>query len=637
MKKIIPITFFMLLVLIVGAKDMKILSPDKKIQLTISTGSANRPGLNYSVMFKGRVVLAASPMGFEFEHEIPLSNHLEVVSVNEKLNNTMWKPVYGERSSYPDFYRAVTIQLKETTKPFRSFSIDCRVYNEGLAFRYNINTNKPLTITRELTGFQFTDDHPSWIAQHSQASYVEGKVSKTMNELERPYVIKTQPDCFVALGEAALTDYTQMRFSRSAIDSLLLLAALKGKVLFDHSFSTPWRYVMIAESEAKLLENNYLVLNLNKPNALKDVPWIKPGKVIREVTLTTTGGKACIDFAAKHKLSYVEFDAGWYGHEYDNAASALAVNVDTSRSPGPLNLHEIIDYGKQKGVGIILYVNQRALSKQLDTILPLYKSWGVKGIKYGFVNVSSQAHITWLHEAIRKAAAHQLMLDIHDDYRPTGYSRTYPNLITQEGVRGDEESPDNRQALITIFTRMLAGAADATNCYFAPRVNQMGSHASQMAKAICIYSPWQFVYWYDRPVGSPLGKGGAGTNTSAAKTAVPVIEEIPDLGFYDALPTVWDDTRVLEGKIGAYATIARRNGDNWYVGSLTDQARKFSLAFSFLKKNVKYEATLYADDDSLQTDTKIYIRRIKVDSATVLDLDLKNKNGVAIIIKALNR
>jgi alpha-glucosidase len=636
MKKLIPIVLFLFLSLIVRAKEIKILSPDKGIELTLNAGTTSKPGLNYSVKFKGRVVLAASPLGFAFEHELPLSKGLELVSANEKLNNTSWKPVYGERNSYRDLYRTVTIQLKETTKPFRSFSIDCRVYNEGLAFRYNINTSKPLTITRELTGFQFTEDHPSWIAQHAQASYVEGKISKTMNETERPYVIKIRPGCFVALGEAALTDYTQMRFSRSATDSLLLLAALKGKVVFEHSFSTPWRYIMIADSEAKLLENNYLILNLNKPNALKDVSWIKPGKVIREVTLTTTGGKACIDFAAKHNLRYVEFDAGWYGHEYDNAASALAVNVDTSRSPGPLNLHEIIDYGKQKGVGIILYVNQRALSKQLDTILPLYKSWGVKGIKYGFVNVNSQAHISWLHEAVRKAAAHQLMLDIHDDYRPTGYSRTYPNLITQEGVRGDEESPDNRQALITIFTRMLAGAADATNCYFAPRVNQMGSHASQMAKAICIYSPWQFVYWYDRPAGSPLGKGGAGANHSAVKAIVPVIKEIPDLSFYDALPTVWDDTRVLEGKIGAYATIARRNGNNWYVGTLTDQARKFSIAFSFLKKNVKYEATIYADDASLQTDTKALIRQVKVDSATVLDVELKDKNGAAIVIKALN-
>ena len=261
-------------------------------------------------------------------------------------------------------------------------------------------------------------------------------------------------------------------------------------------------------------------------------------------------------------------------------------------------------------------------------LLPLYQSWGVKGIKYGFVNVGSQQHISWLHQAVRKAADHRIMLDIHDEYRPTGYSRTYPNLMTQEGIRGDEESPDSQQLLTTMFTRMLAGAADMTNCYFAPRVEKMGSHASQMAKAICIYSPWQFVYWYDRPSGSPINKGGAGSAAS-------VIAEIPDLSFYDELPTVWDDTKVIEGKIGEYGTIARRNGDNWYIGSITAKDRSFNLPLRFLNKNWKYEAIVYADDASLHTATKVAIRRMEVNAATILNIKLLAKNGQAIIIKRL--
>jgi alpha-glucosidase len=230
---------------------------------------------------------------------------------------------------------------------------------------------------------------------------------------------------------------------------------------------------------------------------------------------------------------------------------------------------------------------------------------------------------------VREAAKYQLMVDIHDEYRPTGYSRTFPNLLTQEGIRGDEESPTNHQVLETMFTRMITGAGDQTNCYFAPRVAMMGSHGAQMAKAICIYSPWQFIYWYDRPTDSPIQKGGAGTSAS-------VIQEIPDLSFYDALPTVWDDTKVMEGAIGEYGTVARRKGDNWFVGSLTYQARTLLLPLNFLKKNQRYEATIFADDPSLLTPTKLSIKKVTVSASTVLNFKLKYMNGLAIIIKPLN-
>lgn len=626
--------FLLLLWLIAGtvvnAQEVKVVSPDKKTVLSIDTRLTNTSELSYSITSKGSMLIAPSPLGLEFENEDPLSANLAIVGVHKKKVKHSWKTVYGEKNLYPDNYSEAVIQFKENVTPFRSFSVTCRVYNEGVAFRYNLKTNKHIIITRELTGFQFNNDYTSWIVGNAQGHYIKGSISKTGSGCERPYVIEINDNRFIALGEAALTDHARMKFSRSVTDSLLLVASLDGKAEYHSNFSTPWRYVMIAESAARLLENNYFILNLNEPAALQDMSWIKPGKVIREVTLTTIGAKACIDFAAKHHLQYIEFDAGWYGHEYDNASSALAVNVDPSRSPGPLDLPEVIAYGKNKGIGVILYVNQRALTRQIDTLLPLFKSWGIKGLKYGFVNVGSQKNTQWLHEAIRKAGNNQLMLDIHDEYRPTGYSRTYPNLLTQEGIRGEEESPDNQQVLVTMFTRMIAGAGDQTNCYFAPRVEKMGSHASQMAKAICIYSPWQFVYWYDRPEDSPRKKGGAGASAS-------VISEIPDLAFYDALPTIWDDTKVLEGKIGEYGTIARRNGDTWYVGTLTGQARSFQLPLNFLHKNKQYEATIYADDASLSTPTKLATRQMKVDASTILNIQLMTKNGQAIIIRPLKK
>jgi alpha-glucosidase len=385
--------------------------------------------------------------------------------------------------------------------------------------------------------------------------------------------------------------------------------------------------VMVAGSPGKLLENNYFILNLNEPNQIEDTSWIKPGKVIREVTLTTQGGLACVDFAAKHGIEYVEFDAGWYGPETDPRSDASTVNVDPKRSTGPLDLQKVIAYGREKNVGILLYVNHLALEQQLDTILPLFQSWGIKGVKYGFVNVGSQKWTAWLHGAVRKAAQYRLMVDIHDEYRPTGYSRTFPNLMTQEGIRGDEESPSTEHTLHTIFTRMIAGAGDNTNCYFAPRVSKtMGGKCAQMAKAIMIYSPWQFIFWYDRPEGSPFKTGGAGANEA-------FIKELPELGFYEALPTVWDETRVLESQVGQYATLARKKGDVWFVGSLAaNNAREVKIPLSFLNTKRTYQAVLYKQNEENLLNNDVTMEEFSVSQGTILSQMLSANSGLAIII-----
>jgi alpha-glucosidase len=277
-------------------------------------------------------------------------------------------------------------------------------------------------------------------------------------------------------------------------------------------------------------------------------------------------------------------------------------------------------------------VNRRALEKQLDEVLPLLKSWGVAGLKYGFVNVGPQKWTSWLHDAVRKAAEYELMVDVHDEYRPTGYSRTYPNLMTQEGIRGDEESTPNDGVITTIFTRMIAGAGDQTNCYFAPRVTEkMGSHASQMAKAICIYSPWQFLFWYDRPAGAPSRTGGAG----GAEGTIP---EIDDLQFFDDVPTVWDDTKIIEGYPGKYVSIARKNGDKWYLGAIAGtEEYTLSLRLDFLDENTTYKATVFSDDKSLNTRTNVRIEDMDVNSKTVFERNILKQNGLAVIFSPVEK
>jgi alpha-glucosidase len=233
-------------------------------------------------------------------------------------------------------------------------------------------------------------------------------------------------------------------------------------------------------------------------------------------------------------------------------------------------------------------------------------------VKYGFVNVGSQKWTSWLHEAVRKAAEHRLMVDIHDEYRPTGYSRTYPNLMTQEGIAGDETRPPNRLTLTIQFTRFLAGAADNTICYYDRRVDENASHAFQLAKAVCLYSPWQFLYWYDRPSSS---------------------NDEPELEFYDRVPTVWDDTRVLHGKIGECAVLARRRGDAWFLGAMNaGEARTLEVPLSFLEPGKRCTAHLYSDDPGAPTRTKVRVERIPATSATVLRMSLGERGGQAVRI-----
>jgi len=372
-----------------------------------------------------------------------------------------------------------------------------------------------------------------------------------------------------------------------------------------------------------MVDQNIIYATGKRKNAIART-WIKPGKVIREVTLTTQGGKACVDFAVKRNFQFVLFDAGWYGDEHSKASDATTVTVDPKRSKGPLDLPEIIRYGNERGISTILYVNQNALTQQLDKILPLYREWGVKGVKYGFVNVGSQTATTWLHEAIRKAATNHLMLDIHDEYRPTGYQRTYPNLMTMEGIAGDETSPQNSNTLSILFSRLLCGPADNTVCYYDSRVRKNASHAYQLAKSVCIFSPWQFLHWYDRPAESPRQAGGAGGSH-------PVIGDEPELEFWNVLPTTWDDTKVLHGRIGEYAVIARRRGQEWFIGAMNSGIdRTLKLPLNFLSSGQNYTARIYSDDPTMTNYTKVKITRQPVNGTTILECRLSAQGGQAI-------
>ncbi|HVI43761.1 MAG TPA: glycoside hydrolase family 97 N-terminal domain-containing protein [Chitinophaga sp.] len=626
MKKAINAMFGVMLCVIpamqvVAADSLTVASPNRAVRFNISIGDKGE--VTYNITFKQQTVIQPSVLGIE-----AWSKNLSLRAVESSQKDTIWKPLYGERNQIRDNYHAKTFTFQKGGGQL--LKIEVRAYDAGIAFRYCFPENPAggadMVINKEHTTFTFPDSTRAWFTSQAQGHYQLLPLGQWSSEAERPLTLQLTNGLMVALAEAEMVDYCRTKFVTSADIPNTITCSMYDKVALTMPFSTPWRVIMIAEKAPQLLQNNDLILNLNPPCAIPNTDWIVPGKIMREMSLSTTGAKALVDFAVRRHLQYIHFDAGWYGFEYTVSSDASAVNVDPRRNPrNDLDLQEVIRYAKQKGIGVFLYVNQRALVKQLDTLLPLYEKWGVAGLKFGFVHVGSHRWTTWLHDAIRKCAIHHLMVDIHDEYRPTGFSRTYPNLLTQEGVGGNEEMPDANHNTVLPFTRFLCGPADYTICYYhRPELKLRlketqnarvlkTTAAHQLALAAVYYSPLQFLYWYDKPEDS---------------------QDEPELTFFDHIPTVWDDTKVLDGEIGKFVTVARESKGQWFVGSISNNdARDLSISFSFLQPGKKYKATVFYDDPASPVRTKVSMKQLTVTSSTVLRQHLMPSGGLAVWCK----
>ncbi len=626
LKTIFPFFIFLLSVkFLVAQSPNQLSSPDGKLLFSLSLSNEGAP--LYTVSYQQTPIVYSSNMGLN-----GWEKGFTVTDVSFAKKDTSWKPVYGERNIVRDQYAGMIITLLKGNNERTKMQIQVRAYNEGIAFRYVLPEHPQggmdISIKKELTNFTMPEGTKAWFTNRAQGTYSLLPLQNWPDESERPLVLELANGKFACLAEAAMVNYSRTKFTLDLNKANTINCSMYDRVDFFTPFATPWRVIMVAEKAGDLLANNDLLLNLNPPNEIKNTSWIKPGKLIREMSLSMKGSKELIDFAVKRHLQYIHFDAGWYGYEYVVASQANKVNVDPRRNPNSdLDLQEVIRYAHEKGIGIFLYVNQRALYQHLDELLPLYKKWGVSGIKFGFVEVGSHKWTTWLHDAVKKCADNNLMVDIHDEYRPTGFSRTYPNLLTQEGVHGNEEMPDATSNAILPFTRFIAGAADYTICYYhrpelKPALAQTQNarvlkttSGHQMALSTIYYSPLQFMYWYDKPSDS---------------------QDEPELEYFDKIPTVWDDTKVLDGEIAKYITIARRKGEDWFVGTITNNdARELKIPLRFLKPGKKYEASIYYDDPVSTVRTKISIKHIIVDASDVLDAKLIASGGQAIWIKPL--
>lgn len=608
---------------ILQAKEIKMSSPDEKYQFTLSDEGGN---LHYSLNWNAKETIKPSLLGIKAN--TIWRDHLSLGDMTTAEQDTVWHPVYGERSTIKDQYKAWSVVINRQNSRDK-LVLDIRAYNEGIAFRYRFPGGQYLKITDEFTEYTLPEGTKAYFTSRAQTPYEFLPLEGWPGESDRPLLLTLPEGPYVCLAEAQVVDYVRTKFKLSTEKKNTIQSAMYGPVEDIAPYHTPWRVIMCADKPGQILEHNDLILNLNLSCKIKDTSWIKPGKVVREVTLTTEGGKALVDFAVKRNLQYIHFDAGWYGFEYDKVSDATTVTLDPRRNPdiNALNLKEVVAYAKERGIGVILYVNQRALQQQLDEILPLYKSWGIAGIKFGFVQVGSQVWTKWMHEAIKKCADYGLMVDVHDEYRPTGFSRTYPNLMTQEGIRGNEEFPDATHNATLPFTRFIAGAADYTICYYRQDFGRLNADkdsygvprsksiqttpAHQLALAAVYYSPLQYMYWYDKPSDS---------------------QDEPELKFFDDVYTTWDDTKVLQGEVGEFITIARRKGEEWFIGSITNnEKRVLSVSLDFLPEGKNYIAEIYTDGDkSVKTRTKVRVSTYRVSNKTKLNFCLKASGGAAV-------
>ena len=564
--------------------------------------------------------LVESAMGIPVDNSNVWTNGMEVTSVDRRSEDNTWKTVYGEYAQIRDHYNEMTIHLLKGGKhqgasnaydKRQQYLLDIivRAYDEGVAIRYHFpeaTNGLFMHITDDLTSFRFAPGaeayHYAWAQAHANKVKLLKSEAAWKDEAERPLTLQLANGLYAAIGEAALTDFVRGKLKLKA-DNELQMAMFDSADIIT-AYDMPWRFIMVGEKAIDLINNKQMVLNLNAPCKIQDTSWIKPGKAFRVCRLDMKTCMEGVDFCVDRGLQYIELDAGWYGPEMKMSSSALKV-LETR----DIDMPKLCQYAKSKGIGVWVYVNQRALYQELDQLLPLYEKWGISGIKFGFVQIGSQEWTTWLHNAVKKCADHHIMVDIHDEYRPTGWSRTYPNLMTQEGIGGNEEMPDAEHNTILPFTRFLCGPADYTPCYFNGRVKNTKAH--QLAMPVVYYSPITFLYWYDLPN---------------------VYKGEKELDFWKYCPTVWDESKALQGEIGEYIVQARRSGNDWLVGAMNGlQARDITLnTADFLQKGKKYQVEIYNDNPALNTRTKVSTVVQTIKAGKILKLHLQPSGGAAL-------
>ena len=576
-----------------SAGSASVKSPDGTIQLVLF---GNGP-LSYSVSVDGQELLGKSRLGLRFRDGSTFGAHARLTKLERGKSDTTWENRLGKRRFVRDHHNELRAHFVEDSG--RPFEIVVRVFDDGIGFRFVLPgsaANQPAILEEEQTQFVFPSNYVCYAGENEntgkeqnpigyvgsqESEYKPMRLSELPTDQVRmvPLLVKASA-AWVALTESDLYDWAGMWLSRtnSAAQpgSVTLAARLsprvdgQGLVQMRLPHHSPWRTLIIARQPGELIESD-LVLNLASPPAIADTTWIRPGlaswdwwsQVTRPSTATY---KELIDFSAEMGWPYALLDAGWSSRE-----SIL----EPSRS---VDLREVLAFARKKNVRLWLWLHWTSVDRK-DTYLkafPLYQSWGIAGVKIDFMNRDDQEMVNWYEKIAKAGAEHHLLVNFHGAFKPTGMIRTYPNQITREGILGNEYNrwsarvtPEHKTTLP--FTRMLAGPADFTPGGFLNRpldqfqfntkpTQVQGTRCAELALFVCLESP--VINASDHPSH---------------------YRNQPGLDFLKIVPTVWDETRVLDAAVGEHVVIARRHGGRWFLGALTDRTgRDIPVNLGFL-------------------------------------------------------
>ena len=662
------------------AQTATLQSPNGNIKITISD-ELTTP--SYSIDFKNKPVINSSALGFKFKQQAPFSEGFKITHTQKNTQNTQWQQPWGERQTVTDNHNEVAVTFKKPQGGV--FTVKFRAFNNGVGFRYEIPKQpgfENIEITKELTEFAIADSQSAtawWIPARGWNRYEYVYNTTPVNDaplVHTPFTFKNKEGVHVSIHEAALVDYAGMTLNqrRPGVFQADLTPWSDGiAVKKQGAFNTPWRTIQIGSKAVDLI-NSDIILNLNEPNKLGDVSWVKPGKYVgiwwgmhintqtwgsgEKHGATTQTTKYYMDFAAEYGFDGVlveGWNIGWDGDWFFNG------DVFSFTQPyDDFDIEELTRYGKQKGVQLIGHHetsgNVTNYRNQMEDAFALYEKSNVSQVKTGYVadggnikriDENGIARHEW-HDGqfmvneylynVKLAAKHKISINTHEPIKDTGLRRTYPNWIAREGARGQEfnawGTPPNPPEHIPMlaFTRMLAGPMDFTPGIFDMGFNGLGDDtnrpqttlAKQLALYVVLYSPIQMA--------ADLPK-----NYLAKPDAFQFIQDVP---------TDWQQSIALDGEVGDFIVFARKerkrdkySGNDWYLGAVTDEkARTIEVKLDFLEKGKKFEAHIYQDGKNAEWKNNPYdlsIEKRMVTANDKLTLTLATSGGTAIRFKAL--